>query len=39
MDQYAPDSLVETVRELPKGGGTYGNVQEVMSALGRKPQA
>lgn len=39
MDQYAPDWLVETVRELPKKGGTYGNVQEVMAALGRKPLA
>ncbi|QPP10406.1 DUF2795 domain-containing protein [Streptomyces bathyalis] len=39
MDQYAPDFLVETVRELPKGGEKYGNVQEVMAALGRKPQA
>lgn len=39
LDQYAPDSLVETVRELPRDGGTYGNVQEVMAALGRKPQA
>ena len=39
MDQYAPDYLVETVRELPKDGGTYRNVQEVMAALGRKPRA
>lgn len=39
MDQYAPDWLVETVRELPRNGGTYGNVQEVMAALGREPQA
>jgi len=39
MHQYAPDPLVETVRGLPKDGGTYGNVQEVMAALGRKPQA
>ena len=39
MDQYAPDTLVETVRALPKDGGTYGNVQEVVVALGRKPQA
>jgi hypothetical protein len=39
MDQYAPDFLVETVRELPKDGDSYENVQEVMAALGRKPQA
>ncbi|SCK41482.1 DUF2795 domain-containing protein [Streptomyces sp. WMMB 322] len=39
LDQYAPEPLVETVRELPKDGDTYGNVQEVMAALGRKPQA
>ena len=39
MHQYAPDPLVQTVRELPKDGGTYGNIQEVMAALGRKPQA
>ncbi|WP_181764735.1 DUF2795 domain-containing protein [Streptomyces albidus (ex Kaewkla and Franco 2022)] len=39
MDQYAPDWQVETVRELPKDGGTYQNVQEVMAALGRKPQS
>jgi hypothetical protein len=39
MDQYAPDALVETVRALPRDGGTYGNVQEVVTALGRKPQA
>ncbi|WP_314174496.1 DUF2795 domain-containing protein [Streptomyces winkii] len=39
LDQYAPDFLVETVRELPKSRDTYGNVQEVMAALGRKPQA
>lgn len=38
-DRYAPDTLVETVRELPGNGGPYGNVQEVMAALGRKPQA
>ncbi len=39
MDQYAPDPLVEVVRRLPKEGGTYANVQEVMAALGRKPRA
>jgi Protein of unknown function (DUF2795) len=39
MDGYAPEPLVETVRELPKSGGTYGNVQEVMAALGRKPRS
>ncbi|HEV7627637.1 MAG TPA: DUF2795 domain-containing protein [Streptomyces sp.] len=37
LDQYAPEPLVQTVRELPKGGETYGNVQEVMTALGRRP--
>jgi hypothetical protein len=39
LDQYAPDSLVETVRELPKDGDSYANVQEVMVALGRRPLA
>lgn len=38
QEQYAPDVLLETVRELPDHGGTYGNIQEVMAALGRKPQ-
>jgi hypothetical protein len=38
-DDYAPDSLVETVRELPENETTYRNVQEVMAALGRRPQA
>lgn len=38
-NDYAPDQLVETVRELPSGSSTYRNVQEVMVALGRKPQA
>lgn len=38
-EHHAPGPLVETVRELPAGGDTYGNVQEVMAALGRKPQA
>lgn len=35
---YAPEPLVETVRALPRDGGTYRNVQEVMAGLGRKPQ-
>lgn len=39
LDQYAPDPLVEVVRQLPDDGATYGNVQEVMAALGREPMA
>lgn len=39
QDAYAPDQLVETVRELPDGDASYRNIQEVMAALGRKPQA
>ncbi|MGH3310372.1 MAG: DUF2795 domain-containing protein [Streptomyces sp.] len=39
LDEHAPEPLVETVRELPGGRARYGNVQEVMVALGRKPQA
>lgn len=36
-EQHAPDALLDAVRELPDHDGTYGNVQEVMAALGRKP--
>lgn len=39
VDRHAPDPLVETVRQLPRDGGTYANVQEVMAALGREPKA
>jgi len=38
-DEHAPDSLLETVRELPEGETAYRNVQEVMAALGRRPDA
>lgn len=38
-DDYAPDSLLDEVRELPEDGATYRNVQEVMTALGRRPEA
>ena len=38
LERNAPDTLVETARELPSGD-RYGNVGEVMSALGRRPRA
>ncbi len=36
--EYAPDDVVETVRGLPDGR-SFTNVQEVVDALGRKPEA
>jgi hypothetical protein len=38
LERHAPDALVETARGLPEGGH-YRNVQEVMTALGRRPRA
>lgn len=37
-DANAPDGLLAEVDALPEGG-RYRNVQEVMTALGRKPQS
>jgi uncharacterized protein DUF2795 len=37
-DAHAPDGLLAEVDSLPEGG-RYRNVQEVMTALGRKPQS
>lgn len=37
-EEYAPGPLVDTVRELPDDGTEYANVQQVMTALGRKPR-
>ncbi|MDB1089985.1 DUF2795 domain-containing protein [Streptomyces sp. ACA25] len=38
QDENAPDGLLDTVAELPREG-SYVNVQEVVTALGRKPRA
>ncbi|MFR9676588.1 DUF2795 domain-containing protein [Streptomyces sp. TR06-5] len=38
LADHAPDELVETARELPTGG-RYRNVQDVVTALGRRPRA
>ncbi|AXK31400.1 DUF2795 domain-containing protein [Streptomyces armeniacus] len=37
-DAHAPDALLDTLRELPRGGH-YRNVQEVVVALGRAPRS
>jgi general stress protein YciG len=37
-EAHAPDALLSEVDALPEGG-RYRNVQEVMTALGRKPQS
>ncbi|MGW8377593.1 DUF2795 domain-containing protein [Streptomyces sp. ODS28] len=37
-DAHAPEPLVDTARGLPEDGGTYRNVQEVVTALGRRPR-
>lgn len=38
LARNAPENLVETARALPSGGH-YRNVQEIMTALGRRPRA
>lgn len=38
LDRHAPDELVETARGLPQSG-RFVNVQEIMTALGRRPRA
>lgn len=35
---YAPDRLIDMLRELPEAE-TYANVQDVVTALGRRPRA
>ncbi|GAA1897389.1 hypothetical protein GCM10009716_04270 [Streptomyces sodiiphilus] len=37
-EENAPDGLLEAVRRLP-GEETFGNVQEVVTALGRRPES